>query len=106
MKLSSPTTSIPNVGAAYARRLEKLEIYNVRNLLTHVPFRYLDFRNTKSISSLNPDELVTVGGEITEIKNIYTKWGKKIQLAKVRDKTGTIEVVWFNQSYLVKSLPE
>ncbi|OGM04468.1 hypothetical protein A2129_01685 [Candidatus Woesebacteria bacterium GWC1_42_13] len=106
MKLSSPTTSIPNVGAAYARRLEKLEIYNVRDLLTHVPFRYLDFRNTKSISSLNPDELVTVGGEITEIKNIYTKWGKKIQLAKVRDKTGTIEVVWFNQSYLVKSLPE
>src|SRR3972149_9040803 len=105
MKLSSAITSLPSVGPAYARRLEKLQIYKVEDLLLHVPFRYLDFRNTKNISELIPDELVTVGGEITSMKNVYTKWGKKIRLAKVSDASGVINVVWFNQPYLVKNLP-
>src|SRR3989344_18507 len=106
MKLTSAIISLPSVGPAYTRRLEKLEIFTIEDLLLHVPFRYLDFRNTKKISSLIPDELATVGGEIISIKNIYTKWGRKLQLAKVQDRTGTIDVVWFNQPFLVKNLPE
>src|SRR3989344_7130040 len=101
MKLTSAIISLPSVGPAYTRRLEKLEIFTIEDLLLHVPFRYLDFRNTKKISSLIPDELATVGGEIISIKNIYTKWGRKLQLAKVQDRTGTIDVVWFNQPFLV-----
>ena len=104
MKLSSPITALPSVGPAYAKKLEKLEIFTLEDLLLHVPFRYLDFRNTKSIYSIVPDELVSISGELTLIKNIYTKWGKKIQLAKVQDSTGAIDVVWFNQPYLIKTL--
>jgi len=104
MKLSSSITILPNVGPAFARRLEKLEIFTLEDILLHVPYRYLDLRNTKPIYSIVPDELVSISGEVTSIKNIYTKWGKKIQLAKVQDPTGSIDVVWFNQPYLIKTL--
>jgi len=106
MKLSSPVTALPNVGPASAGKLERLEIFTLEDLLLHVPFRYLDLRNTKAIYAIAPDELVSVSGEITSIKNIYTKWGKKIQLAKVQDSTGSIDVVWFNQPYLIKTMAE
>lgn len=106
MKLTSSIISLPSVGPAYTRRLEKLEIFTIEDLFLHVPFRYLDFRNTKAIALVIPDELVTIAGEIISIKNIYTKWGKKFQLAKVTDKTGSITVIWFNQPFLIKSLPE
>ena len=106
MKLSSPVTALASLGPAFARRLERLEIFSLEDLLLHVPFRYLDLRNTKAIYSITPDELVSISGEITLIKNIYTKWGRKIQLAKVQDSTGSIEVVWFNQPYLTKTLTQ
>ena len=38
------------------------------------------------------------------IKNIFTKTGKRIQEAKVSDATGTLMVIWFNQTYLVKMM--
>jgi len=106
MKLSSPVTILPKVGPAFAKRLEKLEIFTIGDLLLHVPFRYLDFRNTKSIASVLPDELVTIGGEVISMKNIYTHWGKKIQLAKLQDASGIIDIVWFNQPYLIKNILE
>ena len=106
MKLSSSVTILPSIGPAYAKKLEKLEIFTIEDLLLHTPFRYLDFRNTKSIAAVTPDELVTIGGQIISMKNIYTKWGKKIQLARLQDKSGTIEVIWFNQPYLINNLAE
>lgn len=44
-------------------------------------------------------------GQITQIKNIYTRTGKVLQQASMSDGTDTIELAWFNQPYLVKSLP-
>src|SRR3990172_2390123 len=106
MNLSSPITALPTVGPAFAKKLERLEIFTLEDLLLHIPFRYLDFRNTKAIYLIVPDELVSISGKITSMKNIYTKWGKKIQLARVQDSSGSIEAVWFNQPYLIKTLSE
>jgi len=38
------------------------------------------------------------------MKNFFTKTGKKIQEAKVTDESGTLTVIWFNQTYLLKIL--
>ena len=106
MKLSSPISTLPSIGQAYQTRLEKLEIFTLEDLITHVPFRYLDFRNTKKISTLLPDEIVTVGGELISMKNVYTRFGRKFQFAKIQDDTGTLDIVWFNQPFLIKYLIE
>lgn len=43
-------------------------------------------------------------GEITEIKNQYIRKGRSLQKAKLADATGIVEITWFNQPYITKTL--
>ncbi|KKQ51088.1 MAG: ATP-dependent DNA helicase RecG [Candidatus Woesebacteria bacterium GW2011_GWB1_39_10b] len=104
MDLSTSVTNLPLVGPAYARRLEKLGIETLEDLLFHIPHRYIDYRLISVIGRVQVGETVTIQGNVDSIKNIYTKFGKRIQLTQVTDKTGSMQVVWFNQPYLVNSI--
>jgi len=92
------------VGPTYAKRLEKLEIKTIEDLLYHFPFRYLDYSLISPINRVQPGEILTIEGEIISAKNEYTKGGKKIQKIQVADNTGTIEITWFNQPFLIRTL--
>lgn len=102
LTLQTPVDDIFMVGPLMAHKLKKLEITTVEDLLRHYPRRYQDFTLISKISTLQKEEVVTIKGNITAIKNIYTKNGKKIQTAEVKDETGTLSVVWYNQPYLIK----
>ena len=104
MDFKDSVSGLSLVGPIYQRRLEKLEIENIEELLHHIPHRYLDFSLTSDIGRAQLGETLTVRGQIVSIKNLYTKSGKKIQLAEVSDATGTILAVWFNQPFLVRIL--
>jgi len=105
VNLNSPITELPLVGPQYAKKLKRLEITTINDLLHHVPRRYLDFSKTVNIADTKIDDIVTVSGKISAIKNQYTKYGKKLQIAEVTDNSGTILAVWFNQTYLVQTFP-
>lgn len=104
MKLDSPITTLPLIGPFYAKKLEKLNIETVNDLLHHAPHRYLDYRLITKIEKVQPGETVTIKGEITSIKNLYTKYSKRIQMATIKDDTKEIDAVWFNQPYIVRNL--
>lgn len=104
MDLTTDVGELTLVGPTYLKRLEKLGIEKIEELLHHLPHRYLDFSLTSDIGRAQLGETLTVRGEIVSIKNQYTKMGRKIQLAEVSDSTGTILAVWFNQPFLVKTL--
>lgn len=104
MDLSSKVGELSFVGPIYQRRLEKLEIYSLEDLLNHVPRRYLDFSLTSNVASTFPGEILTIKGEIVSIKNQYARSGRKIQIATIADSTGEILAVWFNQPFLVRVL--
>lgn len=106
MKLEDKVDKLPFVGAAYQTKLKKLNIETIKDLLNHVPNRYKDFRQKTKISGLFAGETVTVEAELSSIRNVYTKSGKVMQIAKFKDDTGDLEVVWFNQPYLVKNFHE
>lgn len=105
MNLDSPVTSIPNIGPYYTFKLKKLGIETIKDLLYHIPHRYQDFSQTSEIESLQAGEKTTIQGQIITIENIYTHSGKKLQRAIVSNGKDTIEVMWFNQTYLPKTLP-
>lgn len=86
----------------YSRRLEKLGIQNFEDFLYHIPFRYDDFSLISKINRVQPGEIVTIQGTVSEINNEFTKNFKRLQKAEIADETGTIEVIWFNQPYLTK----
>lgn len=104
MDLKTPISELYMVGPAYAKRLKKLGIETIGDLLYHFPFRYIDYSLVSPIKLAQPGETLTVRGELISIKNEYTRMGKKIQKGIVVDSSGTIEVVWFNQPFLVKTL--
>lgn len=104
MKLSTPVEKLFMVGPTYARRLKRLGIETVEDLLCHFPFRYIDYSLVSPIRQVQPGEIVTVRGQIISMKNEYTTRGKKIQKGKIADQSGEIEVVWFNQPFLIKTL--
>ncbi len=104
MNLQMKVGDLFMVGPAYAKRLEKLGINTVEDLLYHFPFRYLDYSLISPINKVQPGEIVTIKGTIISVKNEYTRHGKKIQKAQVADETGQLEIIWFNQPFLIKTL--
>lgn len=96
----TPARFIPRVGPAMAARLDILGIRTARDFLYHIPFRYNDFSLVSQISRVQPGETVTIKGTVEHFGAFATKSGKRIQEAKVRDDTGALSVIWFNQPFL------
>ncbi len=86
--------------------LKKLSIITVKDLLMHLPFRYDDFSLIVNIGDLVPDQTVTIRGHIKKI-SARRAWRRNIILieAIIADDTGSIRAVWFNQPYLLQTLP-
>jgi ATP-dependent DNA helicase RecG len=107
MNLSTPIEQIPRIGPQYQRRLKKLGIKTVQDLLFHFPYRYEDFSNLVPILEVKAGQKVCVQGKILEIGNSKT-WKKRMILTQaiLKDNSGSIKVVWFNQPYLINVLKE
>lgn len=105
--LSVPITQVRGVGAWHAKRLKKLGIETVNDLLSHFPARYEDFTNVKEIKDIKIGETCTT---VAKVKKISTRrtWKKKLFLteAVLEDNTGTIRAVWFNQPFINRNVPK
>ena len=102
LTLSSPVQYVPRVGPNFAKKFERLGIYTVRDLLYDAPFRYNDYAHITPIRSLHAGSMASIKGEVTSIKNVFTKNGKKLQQCLIADGSGTATIIWFNQIYLPK----
>ena len=107
MSLFSPIEHISGVGPILQRRLKKLGVKTVHDLLFHLPHRYEDFSNLLPLSEIKINEICTVQGKILSIKNIKT-WKRRLTLteAMIEDGSGAIKIIWFNQPYLIKILKQ
>lgn len=104
MKLDSPVSDLPFVGPSYEKKLNKLEIFTIQDLLNHIPHRYLDFSKNVKIQDAKVEDIVTISGIVSSFKNQYTKKGRQMQIGAVEDETGKLTVIWFNQPYLTRAL--
>ena len=73
MNLSTPIEKTPRIGPQYQKKLSKLGIKTVSDLLFHFPHRYEDFSNLTPIDQIKPDEKVCVQGKVLDIQNIVTR---------------------------------
>jgi ATP-dependent DNA helicase RecG len=94
---------LPGIGPQTEIKLQKLGIFSRRDLLYHFPNRYIDFSHFTAISKIKPGENVTLSGEIIHLQNIFTRSHKNFQKIIIKDSTGQIELIWFNQPYLIKN---
>ena len=103
--LETPIGALPRIDVKYQKKLHKLGLDTVRDLLYHFPNRYEDFSKIIPITDLKLNEVATIQGEVVSIENAQT-FKRRLTLTEaiVKDKTGAIEVIWFNQPYLVKNI--
>jgi ATP-dependent DNA helicase RecG len=101
LTLATPIEEAPNVGPALLKKLKRLKIKTVRDLIFHFPYRYEDYTNIISISDLKINEVCTIFGKVASIETSQS-WKKKISITEaiIEDKTGAIKALWFNQPYV------
>ncbi len=107
MKLDDKLEFNFRINEIQKQALLHLSIHTIRDLLYHFPSRYTDISNICPIDTIKVGETVTILGSISKLK---TKKGFKSKIpigeAILSDITGSINIIWFHQPYLVKMLKE
>jgi ATP-dependent DNA helicase RecG len=98
--LDSAVTTISGISESYAKRLARLGVHTIRDLLYCFPRRYDDYSSLKPIARLEYGEEVTVIGTIWNTTARQTRSGGVVVNTIVADGSGTIQATWFNQPYL------
>ena len=79
-------------------------IFTGKDLLYHFPRDYIDFSHFTTISSAPFEENISLKVKVLNFNNIYSRRGKNVQIAKVKDNTDTLTLFWLNQSYLSQTI--
>ena len=105
LKLETELAKISGIGEKFLKRLNKLEINSVRDLLWHFPSRYEDFSKVVKIEDLQINQAATVCAEIKKISMRHS-WRRNMSIieALLADETGGIKAIWFNQPYIARIL--
>jgi ATP-dependent DNA helicase RecG len=103
--LERPIAELEGVSRPVAVRLAAFGLETVGDLIGHFPRRYADFRERKLIRDLKVGEEATVRGCVERVRAEQTARRRvAVVRAVLRDDSGVVEAVWFNQRYLVKVL--
>lgn len=104
MVLSSPIEDIKGVGPKTAELLNKAGIFTLRDLAYYLPRTYENYQQAQKISDLRPGQ-VTIKAKVDDVRN--SRRGRlTITEAVLRDDSGAIRAIWFNQPYRAKQLDD
>ncbi|HQZ50631.1 MAG TPA: ATP-dependent DNA helicase RecG [Chitinophagaceae bacterium] len=104
--LSSPIEYLKGVGPQKADLLKKeLNIFTFGDLLEHFPFRHVDRTKINFIKDISPQmDFVQVAVVVVSLEAMGQRQGKRL-VAEVKDKTGRMELTWFQSlSWVEKSI--
>ena len=104
VRLDTPVQFLKGIGERRAEGLGRLGIRTARDLLWHLPHRYID------ASTLTPLARAEVGQEVACMGRVVTKGvlptrrGLRIFHAVLRDESGLLECVWPGQPFLDRTI--
>jgi ATP-dependent DNA helicase RecG len=97
--------SLPGVAAATQKRLGKLGLATVRDLLEHRPRRYETAADEVAMAALREGEEVVITGRVLNVEKRPLRGRRRTRIvARVTDGTATVSVTWFNQPWLADRL--
>jgi ATP-dependent DNA helicase RecG len=103
-ELTFPVSRCRGVGPKISLLLSRLDITTIEDLLHHFPRTYLDRRHVLPVASVEESSSAVVAGEIIEVKGRRLSRRRHIIQSALRDQSGTIRAIWFNQPYLLKTI--
>jgi ATP-dependent DNA helicase RecG len=104
-RLDASITSLRGAGPKLAAAASGLGIETLGDLLLHVPHRYRDRSEVRSLADLRKGEQATVEVEVRSARVRPTSRRRlRIVEASVADESGPTTAVWFNQAWLADRL--
>lgn len=104
MEWNSPVSVLKGIGEQREKKLQKLDIYTIADLLTHYPREYKDRSEILKIADLPAEETSTFLAQIRE-EGQNSRHGRLVfTRMKVYDETGSVGVLWYNQPYMKSAL--
>lgn len=103
--MPNPIEYLKGVGPIRADMLKKeLQIFTFEDLLNHFPLRHLDRTSVQPIGQINPGmDHVQVRGIVISMEILGERRAKRL-VVYLRDKTGIIELTWFQGINWVEKL--
>jgi ATP-dependent DNA helicase RecG len=97
--------SLPGVAATTQRKLGKLGLASVRDLLEHRPRRYETAADEVPVAELREGEEVVITGRVLKVEKKPMRGRRRTRIvARVDDGTAAVSVTWFNQPWLADRL--
>jgi len=102
-RLGRELDALPGVGATLKRRLARLGLLTIGDLLAHRPRRYESAADEVAIAALGGPEEVVIAGEVLNVRS-RRRGRLKIVTARISDGTASVAASWFNQPWLEEQL--
>jgi ATP-dependent DNA helicase RecG len=103
-RLGAALDTLDGVGVTLKRRLAKLGLETIGDLLEHAPRRYESAAEEVSIAELRGDDEVVVVGEVLNVSKRPLRGRRTLVTARITDGTATVGVTWFNQPWVADQL--
>ena len=102
MNLLDSVEELKGIGPKTAAMLQKYGIKTIRDFFYNLPRTYDNYQMASTIAEICPGKVV-VKGKIEKLSSRRAqRRNMSIVEGTIRDNTGTVRVVWFNQSYRMK----
>lgn len=98
--LNKDVQFVKGIGPKKAQKLNKLEIFTLKDLIYYFPRQFEDRNNLKKIFELQNEDKATIKVVILGITTSSPRKGMNITKVDVRDDTGYAKLVFFNQDYI------
>lgn len=101
--LSSPLSRVTGIGPILSQTLENAGCKTVLDLLLQLPLRYEDRSQFFAIADAPQDVLFTTKAKVIKLSTYY-KNRRPITNARIADDTGSLTIMWFNNSFVKQTL--
>jgi ATP-dependent DNA helicase RecG len=104
LRLDTPVQFLKGIGERRAEALARLGIRSARDLLWHLPHRYIDASTLTPLAKAELGQEVACVGRVVAKGVLPTRRGLRIFHAVLRDDSGLLECVWPGQPFLDRSI--
>jgi ATP-dependent DNA helicase RecG len=103
MNLEAELSCVKGIGPRTAEKLAAAGFESISDVVNFLPRTYEDFSTVTAIKDLTPGK-VTVKARAEKVSTRRPRWRMSITEATLRDDSGAVRAVWFNQHYRQKQL--
>ncbi len=104
LRLDTPVKFLKGIGERRAEALARLGIRTARDLLWHLPHRYVDASTVTPLARARVGEEVACVGRVVTKGIVPTRKGLRIFHAVLRDDSGLLECAWPGQPFLDRTI--